>query len=81
MIILSNRDVYLFGQIASDGIFANAIWLKEKAIAGTDQQLWDREKGVVHGLVAIPKNTDQVHTSIFIPYVTVTPLAATADHA
>lgn len=82
MIVFSNRDVYLLGQVAPGGIYANAIWLKQKDIAGTTQELWKRDKGVVHGLVRIPKQTDQIHTEIFIPYaVTTTPLAVTANHA
>lgn len=81
MIVCSNREVYLIGQIAPGGIYANAIWLKSKAIAGTTQELWELDKGVVHGLVQIPKDIDQIHTEVFIPYVVAAPLAITANHA
>lgn len=80
MLILSNRDVYLFGEEAPGGIYAAAIWLKEKGIAGTNQQLWNRESNTVHGDLVIPKTTAQVHTDIFLPYVT-DPMAATASNA
>ncbi|MEO1390227.1 MAG: hypothetical protein AAFV85_23080 [Cyanobacteria bacterium J06634_6] len=76
MIVLSNRDVYLFGIATDDGVNVVASWLKDKAIAGTEQQLWDREAGIVHGVVTIPKTTDQVHTDTFFPYVTALETAA-----
>ncbi|MEM9264511.1 MAG: hypothetical protein AAGA46_03210 [Cyanobacteria bacterium P01_F01_bin.13] len=70
MLILSNRNVYLFGKPIEDGVFAIAIWLKEKAIAGTSQELWIRGEGVTYGFVNIPLQTTQVHTDILLPYVT-----------
>ena len=81
MIALSNRDVFLIGQIADDGIYALVIWLKDKAIAGTEQTLWNRFENTVHGLVRIPPETAQVHTEIFIPYVEANSLGSPANHA
>ncbi|EKU99762.1 hypothetical protein Lepto7375DRAFT_1832 [Leptolyngbya sp. PCC 7375] len=72
MLILSNRDVFVIGQIADGGINALAIWLKDKEISGTKQQLWDRLEQTIHSTVAIPPETAQVHTDILLPYV-VTP--------
>ncbi|MEO0432415.1 MAG: hypothetical protein AAF151_12035 [Cyanobacteria bacterium J06656_5] len=68
--MLSNRDVYLFCKPGEGGLKVIASWLKDKAIAGTEQQLWDREEEVIHGTVEIPSDTDQVHTDTFFPYVT-----------
>lgn len=68
MITLSNRDVFVFGHEDAGGFFADAIWLKYQNIAGTTQELWDREQGTVYGLFQIPKGTDQVHTEILLPY-------------
>ena len=49
MLVLSNRDVYLFCKPGEGGLKVIASWLKDKEIAGTGQQLWNREKGVIHG--------------------------------
>lgn len=70
MLVISNRDVYLFGRPVDGGIQVTASWLKTEAIAGTEQQLWNREKGTIHGSVEIPIDTAQVHTDTFFPYVT-----------
>ena len=76
MLVLSNRDVFLLGEVTNDGIQAVAIWLKDKAIAGTNQELWNRLESTVHSSVHIPKQTAQVHTDILLPYVETTSLAA-----
>lgn len=70
MLVLSNRDVYLFCKPGEGGLKVIASWLKDKEIAGTGQQLWNREKGVIHGTVEIPPGTAQIHTDTFFPYVT-----------
>ena len=70
MLVLSNRDVYLFCKPGEGGLKVIASWLKDKAISGTEQQLWDREEGAMHSTVKIPPNTAQIHTDTFFPYVT-----------
>ena len=69
MLTLSNRQVFLFGEKVPEGVRALVIWLKHEPIAGTDQELWDRTTGAVHGTVKIPKATDQIHFDIMLPYV------------
>ena len=70
MHVYSNRDVFVIGEVAPGGVYANAVWLKHKDIAGTQQELWDRLASSIHGLVKIPRTTAQIHTDIFLPYVT-----------
>ena len=60
MLVLSNRDVYLFGKPADGGVKVIASWLKDVQIAGTEQQLWDRSEGATHSTVKIPPNTNSV---------------------
>lgn len=74
LLIFSNRDVFVIGKMAEGGLYANAVWLKQKTIAGTDQELWHNK--AKHGVVAIPRHTAQVHTQILLPYVN--PVEATA---
>ena len=80
MLVLSNRNVFVLGQVVNDGIRAWAIWLKDPKLAGTQQELWDRQAKSKHGLVEIPADTAQVHTDIFLPYVVKSPMAVTANH-
>lgn len=72
--VFSNRDVFVIGEIAEDGLYANAVWLKRETIAGTSQELWHNK--AKYGVVAIPNHTAQVHTQILLPYVN--PVEATA---
>lgn len=71
MLVFSNRDVFVLGQATNEGIQADVVWLKQKDIAGTDQELWDTLAKTIEGRFTIPKDTGQVHTDILLPYVAV----------